>query len=76
MLSKGDLPGPLPTLRVFWDMVGNPLYNNGPNDKGMGLQLAASLRRVFIGFSLGGQQPSLWGCYWALVPGRAASSIP
>jgi nitrate/nitrite transport system permease protein len=52
-LSKGDLPGPFPTLRVFWDMVSNPLYNNGPNDKGVGLQLAASLQRVFIGFSLG-----------------------
>jgi nitrate/nitrite transport system permease protein len=52
-LSKGDLPGPLPTLWVFWDMMSNPLYNNGPNDKGVGLQLAASLRRVFIGFFLG-----------------------
>jgi nitrate/nitrite transport system permease protein len=76
MLSKGDLPGPLPTLRVFWDMVGNPLYNNGPNDKGVGLQLAASLWRVFIGFSLGAAAAIPWGRCWALVPGRAASSIP
>lgn len=34
-------------------MVSNPFYDNGPNDKGIGLQLAASLGRVGIGFGLG-----------------------
>ncbi len=48
-----DLPGPIATLRVFWGMVSNPLYDNGPNDKGIGLQLYASLKRVLMGFALG-----------------------
>ncbi len=53
MFSGEDLPGPVATLKVFWSMVSNPFYDNGPNDKGIGLQLYASLQRVFIGFSLG-----------------------
>ena len=50
---SSDLPGPVPTMRVFWHLVQDPFYNNGPNDKGIGLQLIASLRRVTIGFTLG-----------------------
>lgn len=50
---KGELPGPVATSGTFWDLVSNPFYDNGPNDKGIGLQLLASLRRVFIGFSIG-----------------------
>ena len=53
VFSGKDLPGPVPTLKVFWTMVSNPFYDNGPNDKGIGIQLAASLRRVGIGFGLG-----------------------
>ncbi|MDO8532110.1 MAG: nitrate ABC transporter permease [Dehalococcoidia bacterium] len=52
LLAK-DLPGPIATLKVFWEMIINPLYDNGPNDKGIGLQLFASLQRVLIGFALG-----------------------
>jgi nitrate/nitrite transport system permease protein len=48
-----DLPGPLVTFKVFWDLVSHPFYDNGPNDKGIGIQLAGSLARVFVGFSLG-----------------------
>src|SRR5687768_3615763 len=48
-----DLPGPATTFDVFWEMVTNPFYDNGPNDKGIGLQLFASLKRVMIGFSIG-----------------------
>lgn len=48
-----ELPGPIPTLKVFWDLVSNPFYDNGPNDKGIALQLGNSLVRVFIGFTLG-----------------------
>jgi nitrate/nitrite transport system permease protein len=50
---SGDLPGPASTMTVFWEMVSNPLYDNGPNDKGIGLQLFASLKRVLLGFSIG-----------------------
>ncbi len=52
-LWSEDLPSPAKTVPVFWDLVNNPFYDNGPNDKGIGLQLLASLRRVTIGFTLG-----------------------
>ena len=52
-LSKEGLPGPLPTLKVLWDLVKDPFYNYGPNDKGIGLQLVSSLIRVFSGFLIG-----------------------
>ena len=48
-----DLPGPIATMETFWRLVSNPLYDNGPNDKGVGLQLIASLKRVAMGFALG-----------------------
>lgn len=48
-----DLPGPLATAKVLWQLLSHPFYDNGPNDKGIGLQLAYSLMRVFLGFSLG-----------------------
>jgi nitrate/nitrite transport system permease protein len=52
-LAGKDLPGPVPALRELKDLLANPFYDNGPNDKGIGLQLAASLQRVFLGFALG-----------------------
>ncbi|MCU0415849.1 MAG: nitrate ABC transporter permease [Cytophagaceae bacterium] len=47
-----NLPGPLATLTVLWSMISNPWYDNGPNDKGIGLQLMMSIERVFKGFSI------------------------
>ncbi len=34
----------------FWAALTNPFYDNGPNDKGVGWQLLASLQRVSLGF--------------------------
>lgn len=48
-----DLPGPFATSDTLWRLVSNPFFDNGPNDKGIGLQLFASLQRVFIGFLAG-----------------------
>ena len=48
-----DLPSPLATFKVFWDLVSHPFYDNGPNDKGIGIQLIGSLGHVFVGFALG-----------------------
>ena len=48
-----ELPGPLATLKVFWQLVSDPFYDNGPNDKGIAIQLGSSLLRVFAGFGLG-----------------------
>jgi nitrate/nitrite transport system permease protein len=52
-VSKGALPGSLATLKVLWQLVSHPFYDNGPNDKGIGIQLFSSIVRVFIGFGLG-----------------------
>jgi nitrate/nitrite transport system permease protein len=48
-----SLPGPYTTLKVLGQMLANPFYDNGPNDKGIGIQLISSIGRVFAGFALG-----------------------
>jgi nitrate/nitrite transport system permease protein len=52
-LAGEGLLGPVPALRALRVLVSDPFYDNGPNDKGIALQLAASLRRVFTGFAIG-----------------------
>lgn len=47
------LPGPAETLPVLGSMLADPFYDNGPNDKGIGLQAVQSLVRVFQGWSIG-----------------------
>ena len=45
-----------PTLaqmgQTVWSHLSQPFYDNGPNDKGVGIQLAHSLGRVALGFGL------------------------
>ncbi len=45
-----------PTLgqmgEAIWKQVSNPVYDNGPNDKGILIQLSHSLARVGLGFLL------------------------
>ena len=53
LITKGELPGPLATSVVFWELISDPFYDYGPNDKGIALQLLSSLTRVFLGFLLG-----------------------
>src|SRR5919109_75399 len=48
-----SLPGPIATLKVFGQLLSHPFYDNGPNDKGIGIQLISSIGRVFVGFTLG-----------------------
>jgi nitrate/nitrite transport system permease protein len=48
-----SLPGPIATLKIFGQLVSHPFYDNGPNDKGVGVQLISSIGRVFAGFTLG-----------------------
>ncbi|WP_114782859.1 nitrate ABC transporter permease [Botryobacter ruber] len=52
-LTADALPGPVTTLSVLWDMLRDPFYDYGPNDKGIALQLISSLGKVFLGFALG-----------------------
>ncbi|WP_332630968.1 nitrate ABC transporter permease [Halalkalibacter flavus] len=51
--SAQSLPSPISTFGVLWSILSDPFYNYGPNDKGIALQFAASLQRVFTGFILG-----------------------
>ncbi|HEY8936440.1 MAG TPA: nitrate ABC transporter permease [Cyclobacteriaceae bacterium] len=53
IVTKGELPAPVATLTVLMELLKDPFYDYGPNDKGIALQLFSSLGRVFLGFSLG-----------------------
>ncbi|WP_328401287.1 nitrate ABC transporter permease [Streptomyces sp. NBC_00390] len=50
--TSTDVPAPLDGARALADLIADPFYDNGPNDKGIGLQLGISLQRVFTGFAL------------------------
>jgi nitrate/nitrite transport system permease protein len=52
-MAGDSLPGPITTLKVFGQLLSHPFYDNGPNDKGVGVQLISSIGRVFAGFTLG-----------------------
>lgn len=47
------MPSASRTIADFWGWIADPFYDNGPNDKGIGLHLIASLQRVMAGFLLG-----------------------
>ena len=47
------MPSPITVIQETWDpYIINPFFDNGGTDKGLGLQIIASLGRVAIGFSL------------------------
>ena len=50
--AKSAMPGPLDVAQKLWDNLKRPFYDNGPNDKGLGLQLLYSIGRVALGYSL------------------------
>jgi nitrate/nitrite transport system permease protein len=55
MLCSGptsSLPPPSRVLTDTWELIVNPFYDNGGNDKGMGWQILASLQRVALGYAL------------------------
>jgi len=45
-------PPPIEVAKATLKQLANPFYDNGPNDKGIGIQLAHSLGRVGLGFLL------------------------
>ena len=51
--TENALPTPIATLTVLKDMLSDPFYDYGPNDKGIGLQLFVSIKTVLFGFLLG-----------------------
>jgi nitrate/nitrite transport system permease protein len=46
------IPGPLETWLEAVKLFSHPFYDNGPNDKGIGLNILNSLYRVGLGFGL------------------------
>jgi len=62
------IPGPLPVAATAVQMLAHPFYNNGPNDKGIGLQLAASLGRLGIGWVVASVVAIMGGVVLGLSP--------
>ncbi len=50
--GKSAMPGPLDVAKALWGHLNQPFYDKGPNDKGVGIQLAYSLARVLTGYFL------------------------
>ena len=50
--GKSAMPGPLDVGAKLWEHVRGPFYDNGPNDKGVGIQLAYLIARVAAGYLL------------------------
>ncbi|MBI2690357.1 MAG: nitrate ABC transporter permease [Solirubrobacterales bacterium] len=46
------LPTPAESISALIELLRTPFQDNGPNDKGIGIQLVTSLQRVFIGFGI------------------------
>ena len=65
--GKG-VPGPAAVARTAVEMLSNPFYDNGPNDKGIGLQLAASLGRLGVGWVVASVAAIMGGVALGLSP--------
>jgi len=51
-VEKSGFPTLTQMGETFYKQLSQPFYDNGPNDKGIGIQLAYSLARVGLGFVL------------------------
>ncbi|MEG5035634.1 nitrate ABC transporter permease [Microcoleus sp. AT3-D2] len=49
---ESSLPGPIKVVQETWTLIIDPFFDNGGIDKGLFWQLAASLQRVAIGFTM------------------------
>lgn len=47
-----EIPSPAQTWEKAREVLADPFYENGPNDMGIGWQVAYSLERVMVGFAL------------------------
>src|SRR5215510_15799020 len=73
--GKG-LPGPMAVARTAADMLAHPFYNNGPNDKGIGLQLLSSLGRLAIGYLAASVVAIMLGVVLGLSPALYRAGNP
>lgn len=60
------MPSASQTFHDFWVWVSDPFYIRGDNDKGIGWQVLTSLRRVLIGFTIGGSLGVVFGTLMGL----------
>jgi nitrate/nitrite transport system permease protein len=51
-----------------WQMLAHPFYDHGPNDKGIGLQLGASLGRLALGYLAASAAAVMLGVSLGLSP--------
>ena len=72
MGGKGQTSSGLPSLpqmgTAIWKHLSNPFYDNGPNDKGVGLQVGYSIGRVLLGFLLAAAVASPLGFVIGMSP--------
>src|SRR3978361_136629 len=47
--GKSVMPGPLDVGAKLWEHLKRPFYDNGPNDKGLGIHLGHSIARAGLG---------------------------
>jgi nitrate/nitrite transport system permease protein len=67
-MKKGvTLPGPVQTVTESWQYIAHPFFDNGPNDKGLGWQLWASLQRVAQGYLLA----AVFGILFGIIIGKS-----
>src|SRR3982075_4571579 len=50
--GKSAMPGPLDVGAKLWEHLKRPFYDNGPNDKGLGIQLGYSIARAGVVYFL------------------------
>ncbi|MDX1635756.1 MAG: nitrate ABC transporter permease [Marinobacter sp.] len=50
--QEARVPPPSEVLTLAWAELSDPFYDKGPNDKGIGIQLAYSIYRVMSGYLL------------------------
>lgn len=48
--QESRVPPPSAVIKLAWEELSDPFYDAGPNDKGIGIQLAYSVSRVLAGF--------------------------
>lgn len=49
---EATLPSPIQTVQDTWELIINPFFDNGGNDKGLFWQVLTSLQRVAMGYTL------------------------
>ena len=64
----GSIPGPAQVWDAAVVLFSDPFYSNGPNDQGIGWNIASSLQRVAIGFGFA----ALVGIPLGFILGRSA----